>query len=97
MTESKLLQIFVSPRWRTFWRSIVCTGTAQVRKTRSPFLSARRSEGGFGSSRDGGTGGPMEAQATRKQMSVAAAPRLCNCRADRIQIDYEPTTTSYRR
>jgi hypothetical protein len=40
----------------------VTEGTVQVNKTLSPLRWAPRSDGGFGSSREGGSGGPTDAQ-----------------------------------
>ena len=56
-----LLQIRVFPKYRTLCRSVVREGIVQVSVTLSPLRAACRSEGGFGSSSDGGNGGPIEA------------------------------------
>ena len=44
-------------------RSVVAIGTVQVRVTRPPLRSARKSDGGLGKSSDGGCGGAMLAHA----------------------------------
>ena len=59
-------QIRVAPMLRVPCRSVVIVGIVQVSTIRPPFRAARRSDGGFGKSSDGGKGGPMVAQAVRK-------------------------------
>jgi hypothetical protein len=66
----------VGPRYRTVWRSVVRVGTVQVSVTRSPLRPARRSEGGFGSSSDGGSGGPVWAHPESRTLRAVAKPRL---------------------
>jgi uncharacterized membrane protein len=56
-------QIRVDPKVRTVCRSVVTLGIVQVRVTRSPLRTARRSVGGLGSSSEGGCGGPIVAHA----------------------------------
>jgi len=60
---SKPRQILVAPKCRIVCRSVVTLGTVQLRITRSPLRTARRSEGGFGNSNDGGRGNPIVAHA----------------------------------
>src|SRR5581483_424672 len=55
-------QMRIGPRCRTVCRSVVSLGVVQVRRTLSPLRVARRSATGFGSSREGGKGGPGEPQ-----------------------------------
>src|SRR6267142_716866 len=51
---ASVLQMRVRPILRTICRSVVEVGMVQVSVTRSPLRTARRSEGGFGKSSDGG-------------------------------------------
>lgn len=46
-------------------------GSVQVRVTCSPLRIARKSEGGFGNSSEGGCGGPIVAHA----VNISGAPR----------------------
>jgi hypothetical protein len=66
----KLRHISVFPKYRTFWRTVVRDGIVQLSSTLSPLRTARRSDGGLGTSSDGGSGGPIEAQPV--QIKVAA-------------------------
>src|SRR5579872_5913548 len=58
------------------WRSVVLAGIVHVKVTLSPFRCARRSEGGFGNSSDGGVGGPIEAHPASAP-SAAIATSTC--------------------
>src|SRR5579872_3000595 len=58
------------------WRSVVLAGIVHVKVTLSPFRCARRSEGGFGNSSDGGVGGPIEAHPA-SAASAATATSTC--------------------
>jgi len=60
-TGSTPRQIRVGPTLRIRCRSVVIVGTVHVSVTRSPLRVARRSDGGFGNSSDGGRGGPIDA------------------------------------
>src|SRR5208283_1511855 len=55
------------------WRSVVRVGSLQLRVTRLPLRLARRSDGGLGSSSDGGSGGPSWAQLASKRQSAVRA------------------------
>ena len=49
----------VGPRKRTERRSVVRVGSVQINVTEFPFRLARKSVGAFGSSSEGGIGGPV--------------------------------------
>src|SRR5207244_13585876 len=72
MTASRRRQIRVGPRCRADCRSVVKTGTLQVRYTLLPLCAARRSVGGLGRSSDGGIGAPVEAQPANKAVAARA-------------------------
>jgi hypothetical protein len=59
--------MFVFPKYRTLCRSVVRSGTLHVSVTRSPLREARKSDGGFGNSSDGGLGGPIDAHPQRQK------------------------------
>jgi hypothetical protein len=62
-------------RNRTLWRSVVQVGSVQV--SGPGFLRpARRSEGGFGSSSDGGSGGPVCAHPQSRALRAVTKLRL---------------------
>src|SRR5579862_1976336 len=56
-------QTFVGPTARSVCRSVVLLGTVHVSVTCSPLRVARKSDGGFGKSSDGGCGGATLAHA----------------------------------
>ena len=70
----------VGPRLRSVSRSVVTVGIVQVRLTRSPLREARKSAGGFGSSNDGGCGGPIVAHAASIKVVLTAKASLCAMR-----------------
>ena len=62
-------------------RSVVTVGTVQINTTLSALRAALRSDGVFGKSSEGGSGGPMVAQAARRRQRqkiriVQARPRM---------------------
>src|SRR5206468_927876 len=73
-------QMSVEPRPRGVSRSVVIVGIVQVRLTRSPLRVARKSVGGFGSSNEGGCGGPIVAHAARINVVLTAKTSLCAMR-----------------
>jgi hypothetical protein len=58
------------------WRSVVSAGVLQVRVTVFPLRMARKSEGGLGNSREGGSGAPVWAQPASNTQRIATKPSL---------------------
>ena len=61
------------PKYRTLCRSVVRAGIVQVRVTLSPLRAARKSDGDFGNSSEGGSGAPIEAHPVNQTSPMTAS------------------------
>src|ERR1039458_4702749 len=75
--------------YRTLWRSVVSVGSLQLSVTRLPLRLARRSAGGLGSSRDGGSGGPVWAQPANSRQSAVKATNFPRFTFMRKEKEYQ--------
>ena len=73
---SRLRQMFVLPKYRSFWWSVVRAGTFQVRFTRLPLRAACKSVGGLGNSSEGGMGGPIDAHPVMTKSAASGLSRF---------------------
>jgi hypothetical protein len=72
-------------------RSVVTLGAVHVSSTRSPLRAPRRSAGGFGSSSDGGCGGPIVAHA----VNITGAAKTKSVEAERLMRRNQTTRPPY--
>lgn len=87
-------QTRVGPTFRIVWRSVVTLGTVQVRVTRLPLRTARRSDGGLGKYSEGGCGGfivahPMNIDGAANTSSFVAGNRM------EKKTDYQKRRTQF--